>query len=145
MKIIEFESEINAPVNVVWDALWLDENYRKWTSAFSEGSYAVSNWKEGSGIHFLNSDGRGMYSKIAKLVENESMYFTHIGDIVDYKEVPVGENNYWNGFTENYDLEDINGKTLLKVNVQINEDHVEFFNEAFPKAMKLVKEIAEVL
>ena len=53
MKKLQFSIEINAPKEKVWDTLWQDENYRKWTSVFIEGSFAESDWKEGGKIHFL--------------------------------------------------------------------------------------------
>ena len=45
MKKLQFSIEINAPKEKVWDTLWQDENYRKWTSVFMEGSFAESDWK----------------------------------------------------------------------------------------------------
>ena len=54
MKNMNFDISINAPREKVWEVLWDDASYRKWTSAFSEGSYAVTdNWKKGSKILFL--------------------------------------------------------------------------------------------
>ena len=62
VKKIQFSIDINAPKEKVWHVLWNDAIYRKWTSVFSEGSKAVSDWKEGSKIHFLNENNYGMYS-----------------------------------------------------------------------------------
>jgi len=39
MKKLQFVLEINASKEKVKEALWQDENFRKWTSAFGEGSY----------------------------------------------------------------------------------------------------------
>ena len=52
-------------------------------------------------------------------------------------------------FSDNQDyagtlgLTQTNGTTDLKVELDIAEDHAEFFNDAFPKALQKVKEIAE--
>ena len=75
MKKLQFSIEINAPKEKVWDTLWQDENYRKWTSVFMEGSFAESDWKEGGKIHFLTPDRNGMFGIIEKLVPFEKMYF----------------------------------------------------------------------
>ena len=39
MKKLQFTIEINAFKEKVCEAIQQDENYRKWTSAFGEGSY----------------------------------------------------------------------------------------------------------
>ena len=42
-------------------------------STFCEGSYAVSNWNEGDGVHFLDSTGNGIYSIIDEKIENQKI------------------------------------------------------------------------
>ena len=42
MEKLHFSVNINASKEKVWQTLWDDTTYRKWTSAFSETSYAVS-------------------------------------------------------------------------------------------------------
>ena len=64
METLHFTTEINATTTKVWQVLWDDVTYRKWASTFCEGSYAVSNWNEGDGVHFLDSTGNGIYSII---------------------------------------------------------------------------------
>jgi uncharacterized protein YndB with AHSA1/START domain len=66
MTTLEFTTEIKATPEKVWQVLWNDATYREWTSTFSEGSYAVSNWNEGDSIHFLGPSGEGMNSIIEK-------------------------------------------------------------------------------
>ena len=60
LKKVSFSTSINAPKNKVWDILWYDETYRKWTSVFMEGSSAQSDWNEGSRIYFTDGKGSGM-------------------------------------------------------------------------------------
>jgi hypothetical protein len=55
MKQLHFSTDINAPRETVWNVLWNDATYRDWTSVFAEGSYAVSDWNEGSKIQFDRS------------------------------------------------------------------------------------------
>ena len=78
MEKLKFNIKINAPKEKVWETLWSDPSYKQWTAAFSEGSYAVSDWKEGSEIKFLNADGEGMYSLIEKKIINKQMTFNHL-------------------------------------------------------------------
>ena len=67
MENMNFSVDINASKEKVWDALWEDASYRKWTSAFMEGSYAVTdNWKQGTKVLFLDPKGSGMVSMVAE-------------------------------------------------------------------------------
>lgn len=40
MQHLIFSTTIDTPKEKVWDELWEDSSYRKWTSIFCEGSYA---------------------------------------------------------------------------------------------------------
>jgi len=144
MEKLKFSIGIKAPKEKVWNILWNDETYRKWTSVFSEGSYAVTDWKEGSKVLFLGGEGNGMYSVISKAKPNEFMSFKHLGVIKNSIEQPLDEESKkWSGALENYSLEEKNGLTELKVEMDMAEDHKSYFNETFPKALQKVKELSE--
>lgn len=144
MKKIQFTVDINAPKEKVWKSLWEDANYRKWTSAFHEGSYAVSDWKEGSKILFLTPEGTGMYSKIESNIPNEFMAFRHLGTVKNGKEEQANEETkQWEGAMESYKLQDNGKQTKLLVELNSIEDHLEYFKETFPKALNKLKEISE--
>ena len=139
MAKFDFSININAPREKVWDKLWSDEGYRRWTSVFTEGSYAESDWKEGSKIKFLSPNGSGMFGIIKKRIDNERMTFEHRGEIKEGKE----EAKDWAGAIEDYSLKDQNGMTELIVEMDMNEEFMEYFNNTFPKALQKVKEISE--
>ena len=144
MKKLNFLTEIKAPKEKVWKILWDDATYRKWTSAFGEGCYAVSDWAEGSKVLFLGGEGEGMHSIIAKKVPNQFMSFKHMGTVKDGKEQPESEESKkWSGAMENYSLDEKNGVTELAVTLDITEDFEQFFKETFPKALEVVKSLAE--
>lgn len=145
MKKVTFSIDIKAPKEKVWYSLWDDENYENWTSAFCEGSFTISDWNEGSKIYFLGpGGGGGMSSKISIKKPFDLMSFSHISEIMDFKELALTEETQaWSGSEERYDLTENNGITTVKVTVDIVETHADFFNEAFPKALQKLKEIAE--
>ena len=144
MKKLNFRIDINAPREQVWKTLWEDTTYRQWTSVFSEGSYAVSAWKEGSKIKFLSPEGSGMYSVIARLIPDEFMSFRHEGEVINgVEQVPTEEVSKWAGAMENYTLIQKDGVTELIVDMDITEDHEEYFRKTFPLALEKVKELAE--
>ena len=145
MKTMHFSVEIEAPKEKVWEALWQDEHYRNWASPFSEGSYAESDWKEGSRVVFLSPEGDGMYSTIDKLVPNKFMSFRHIGMVRNGEEMPQDEQSKaWSGAKENYELKEQNGKTSVEVSVDTFDEEASFL-KMFPKALNKLKEIAENL
>lgn len=139
MKKLEFVTEIHASPEKVWGTLWQDASYRKWTSVFMEGSYAESDWKEGSRIKFLSPGGKGMYSVIRRKVENEEMIFEHLGEVRDGKEIP----QQWGGAQERYFLKKTGENTQLKVVLDASEEWEKYFSETFPKALALVRQLSE--
>ena len=144
MKTLNFLTKIKASKEKVWNVLWDDETYRKWTSTFSEGSYAVSDWQEESKILFLSPDGGGMFSTIAKKIPNEFMSFKHLGIVKGGEEQPESEETKkWSGAMESYSLDEKNGVTELTVTVDITEPHEQYFQENFPKALENIKNLAE--
>lgn len=144
MKQQTFTIEIKAPKEKVWNAIWTDENYRKWTSAFCEGSYAKSSWKQGERVHFLTPNGDGMYSELTTLVPNEKMHFTHIGNLKNFEEQPLDEETKaWAGAKENYTLTEQDENTIITVEMDIAEQYWDYFNETFGKGLATIKEIAE--
>lgn len=144
MKILQFKIGIQASRKAVWNALWEDSNYRKWTRVFSEGSIAISDWKEGSKILFLDNSKNGMYSIIDQMVSEALMSFKHIGVVKNGKEEPLDEETKkWSGAKENYILIDLEDVTELEVSMDITEDFEDYFKQKFPLALEIVKEIAE--
>jgi hypothetical protein len=144
MEKLNFAININAPAEKVWQVLWNDATYRKWTSAFQEGSYAVSDWKEGSKIQFLSPDGSGMYSIIDTCKPNELMAFKHLGVVKDFAELPNDEETKtWSGGMEIYSLREENVTTILECSLDSVEQFKDYFQSTFPKALALVKAIAE--
>ncbi len=144
MQTLQFTIEINAPASKVWNVLWEDATYRKWTTAFCEGSYAISNWNEGDAVHFLDPNGNGMYSVIDKKIDNKLMSFRHIGNIMKHEEMPLDEETkQWTNCKEIYELSEANNQTKLTVNIDTLDNYTSFFNEAMPKAIELVKNLSE--
>jgi len=145
MEKLQFSTTINAPGNKVWSTLWEDSNYRNWTSAFSEGSYAVTdNWKEGSKVLFLSPGGNGMVSAVAVNKPNEFMSFKHLGEVSNGVEDTTSERvQQWAGATENYTLTEKDGKTILTIEMDITEEFKESFEKIWPAALEKVKILAE--
>ncbi|MDI5886632.1 SRPBCC family protein [Flavobacterium yafengii] len=144
MTTLEFKIEINAPKEKVWEILWNEETYKQWTSIFCEGSYAESDWKEGSKIHFLSPNGDGMNSIIFKKIDNEYMAFKHLSEIKKFQEMPVDDaTQEWTGAMEMYRLTEDNGITVLEAKMDAVEKYIDYFKTTWPKALDLVKKLSE--
>ena len=85
-----------------------------------------------------------MYSRIEKIEPGKFMSFKHLGVVKNGEEQPHDEETKkWSGSMENYMLNDLDGYTELTVEIDITEDHVDYFRKTFPEALKKVKEISE--
>ena len=144
MEKQQFKISIEAPREKVWDILWNDVSYREWTSVFSEGSRAETDWKKGSKVLFLSSSNEGMVSRIEENIPNEFMSFRHLGVVKDgVEDLEGGKAKEWTGSLENYTLKTVNGRTELIVDMDITDEYKDYFLTTFPKALEKVKELAE--
>jgi len=145
METLTYTTHINAPRQKVWQTLWDDASYRQWTVPFAEGCYAVTdNWKEGTKVLFLASNGDGMVSQVAANKPNEFMSFRHQGEIKDGVEDTTSEKvKQWQGSKENYTLTDKDGGTELVIDMDIAEAYKDYFNDTWPKALAQVKKLSE--
>lgn len=136
--------DINASKETVWDVLLQDETYRKWTSVFAEGSYAVCDWQEGSKAYFLTPEGSGLFSKVLVHKPCEMITFEHLGLMAGGKEMPENEEaKAWKGAKETYLASENDGVTTLKIEQETNEPAYDWMSETWDKALILVKELAE--
>jgi uncharacterized protein YndB with AHSA1/START domain len=141
MNRLHFSIDIAAPRNKVWRVLWDDASFRDWTSVFAQGSYAVSDWKEGSTIEFIDPSSRsGMSAVIEKKRPGEFMSFRHEAEIKNGKVQPPAE---WSGAHENYTLTANDGRTTLTVDLDAPDEHREMFEGKFPEALQRVKQLSE--
>jgi hypothetical protein len=144
MEKLNFSIKIKAPKQKVWSILMDDKTYRTWTSAFAEGSYAVTDWKEGSKALFLDGKGQGMVSTIAKNIPNEFLSIKHLGFVKNgIEDTKSDEVKAWAGAMENYTLKENGGITELKIDMDSNDEFINYFSETWPKALEKVKELSE--
>lgn len=144
MEKKEFNISINAPREKVWNILWSKNTYGAWTAPFSEGSRAeTDNWKKGSKVLFLDAKDDGMVSTVVENIPNEYMSFKHIGMVkAGVEDLTNPEIKNWAGF-ENYTLKSVNDQTQLIIDMDMNDEYKDYFEETWPKALDKIKELAE--
>ncbi|WHF52272.1 SRPBCC domain-containing protein [Chryseobacterium gotjawalense] len=140
MKKLEFTVEISASREKVWDALWSDQNYRKWTAVFIPGSYYEGELLEGNDIRFLSPGQHGLFAVVEKVIPFQSMHFVHFGLVLDG--ISQGKTFSENSI-EYYDLYETEQGTKLTVTINTEEEYVTYFSNSFPRALHAVKELAE--
>jgi hypothetical protein len=138
---LHFSIDVAAPRDKVWRVLWEDASFRDWSSVFAEGSYAVSDWNEGSTIQFIDpSSQSGMSSVIEKKRPGEFMSFRHEAEIKNGNVQPPPA---WSGAHENYTLTANDGRTTLTVDLDAPDEYRQMFEDKFPQALKRVKKLSE--
>lgn len=80
-----------------------------------------------------------MYSRVEKNISGKEMKFLHLGEIYD----GVETERDWGDATEDYILEETSTGTILKIEIQTSEEFKEFFEEKFPTALGIVKNLSE--
>ena len=139
-----YKITINATAEKIWDVLWGATNYPKWTSVFDPGSHAVTDWVEGSKALFLGAEGNGMVSRIVEHKPNEYMLFEHLGEIKDgVEDLESPQAKQWAGALEDYTLVAGKGNCELTTSIDIADDYAKWFEDIWPKALEIVKTMAE--
>lgn len=151
MKKVQFSKDINAPAQRVYDAMLgisNIESYQQWTSEFNPTSTYEGSWEKGAKIYFTGTDQNGnrggMVAEIADNIPFRFVSIRHYGFLDGDKEITEGpEVEKWAGGLENYSFHEENGTTTVTVEIDITEDHLDYFNTTWPKALNKLKEIAE--
>lgn len=149
MQKLNFSILINAPKEKVWDTMLEDKTYREWTKPFNEGSYYKGNWEKGSKIQFFGTDPEtgkegGMVSRIAENKPYEYLSIEHLGIIKNgVEDTTSKEATKWTPAFENYRFKETDGTTEVSVELDSAEDYGKMFEEMWPKALEILKDLAE--
>lgn len=145
---LHFETTINATPSKVYEVMLDYEHYKTWTSEFNPSSRYEGSWDKGSKIHFIgvSQDGieEGMVSRIKENIPNQLVSIEHRGYYKEGEEITSVESAQdWIGAIEQYTFEEVNGSTLLSVDMDGNDQYNDYFKEAWPRALKSLKSICE--
>ncbi len=141
---LQFSTTINAPVAVVWKTMLDADSYRRWTSAFTEGSYYEGSWSQGSRIRFLSPSGDGMVAEIAENRPHEFISIRHLGYIANGVEDTTSDAiRAWAPAYENYTFQSVPEGTRLVVDQDVTANFEQFMKDTWPKALGLLKQLCE--
>ena len=147
-KAMHFEVTINANAGKVYQVMLDNEKYKEWTAVFNPSSHFIGSWEKDSKILFLGTDQDGstggMVSRIRDNIPNRFVSIEHIGIVQNGKEILYGPKvDQWAGALENYTFVANSRDTLLKIDLDVNEEFKSYFEETWPKALNKLKEICE--
>lgn len=146
MKELTFTKTIQAPAQKVWEVLWNDDTYRKWTSHFNSSSYMKSNWEVGGKTLFLDGEGNGMISIIKELDPPFKVVFSHVGQIIKGREDTTSDEvKAFAGALEKYILTEENRVTDLTMSVETSHQFEQMMIDGFTKGIEDVKQLSEQL
>lgn len=145
---LHFEITINAPVEKIYSTMIAEKSYNEWTAAFNPTSQYKGSWDKNAKILFIGTDKDGavggMVSRIKENMPNKFISIEHLGMLKGEEEITSGaEVEGWAGALENYTFKSVDGKTLLSVDMDSNEDFKAYFMETWPKALDVLKSLCE--
>ena len=148
MEKIKFETTINAAAEKVYSIMLADATYRQWTAEFNPSSYYEGKWETGAKILFvgISKEGKkeGMVGMVKQAAPNKFISIEYLGLVSGGTEITSGPDiEGWAGATENYTFKDVNGQTLLQVEMDTNENFKSYFEATWPKALNKLKAICE--
>ena len=142
MNELEFQIEIQASKEKVWQTLWRDDSFRQWAGLIDPGTYMIGVMKKGCELQFISSEnGYGVTSLVEEMTVNEYLRLRHKADT--QKSGEKSRENEWTGGSERYSLGETEEKTTLVVILDVPQEMEAYFKAAYPKALKRVKELAE--
>ena len=151
MKKLQFKKDINASAEKVYNTMLGISNiktYEQWTSAFNPTSTYEGSWEKGSKIYFVGTDENGkkggMVSEIADNIPFRFVSIRHVGMLDGDNEITEGpEVEKWAGGLENYSFQEHNGMTTVTIEIDAEEEYLDYFNSTWSKALNKLKELAE--
>lgn len=142
MNELQFDIEISASKEKVWDTLWQDETFRQWSGLIDPGTYMKGELRQGNEVEFISAEnGYGVTSLVAEVIPAEYLLLRHQADTQDSGEQE--REKEWTGGEESYRLKEVGGVTTLTVTFGVPSTQEEYFKENYPKALERVKELAE--
>lgn len=145
LKTISKTVVINATPEKIWEVLFSDRYNRIWYAEFNEGTYAKTDWKEGSPVWFLAPDGSGLAGRIVKNDPYKELTLVYTGEVKDGKEDITSESaDAIKGGRESYYIRQTGeGVSELRCESDMDANFYEMMSAAFDRALVKIRNLAE--
>lgn len=125
------------------------ETYKQWTALFNPaGSWFEGDRSQWSEMRFIWPDPKdqtktgGMLAVVEENKPYEFISLKYEGEIMN-GDIGTDVNASWVGAHENYTFSEKDGVTKVEVDIDVDESMQMFMENAWPKALQLLKEISE--
>ena len=145
-RTISHTLQINATREGVWEILTKDAYVRQWYAAFCEGTYAQTDWAEGSKALFINASGDGMAGIIKESKPNERLYIAYTGMVAKFEEDYSSESaQKLVGGYEAYTLTEVDGRTRLDISAggDMVDNMFNYMEQSWQAAVTIIIRLAE--
>ncbi|RDC63799.1 SRPBCC family protein [Adhaeribacter pallidiroseus] len=143
-QIIKKSIEINAPAAKIWDVLLLDQYNRIWFAEFSPGTFADTDWQEGSKVVFKDDSGSGIIGTIVANQFGKLLSVEYTGILkADAEDYASKEAQQVKGGREIYRVAENNGATQLEIEADMGAEMYEMMAGAWDQALLKIKDLAE--
>lgn len=143
-RTIEKSVDVAAPPERVWEVLLDDATYRVWTAAFLGGSFAETDWCQGSTVRFLGPSGSGLLGRVVTSRRPELIDVEYEGLVAEGRDDTDSETaREYRGARETYRLSAVDGGTHLSISAPMGEDYYDDMVAAWDDALARVQELAE--
>jgi len=135
---ISKNATINATAGAVWKVLLAPNG--NWANAFGDGSYAKTDWKQGSAIVWTDPNGSiGARGFIDNLDENNKLVLSYFDDVDPSPGEEPGE------YKEIFTIEKASDSSvkLTAVSGPLSKKYVKPHSEMWEKAVNVIKSLAE--
>jgi uncharacterized protein YndB with AHSA1/START domain len=144
MQTIKKTIDIQAPKEKVWHVLLDDKFSRIWYAAFSEGTYAETDWKTGSKVVFKDNSNSGLVGRVIANQPNEVLTVEYTGVLTNGVEDYESEQaKAMKGSQEKYRLTEKSGLTHLSIESDMDDEYFDSMSAAWDKALQKVQALAE--
>lgn len=145
MQTREYEIDIAAPAKAVWETLLNPDLYARWSKAFSEQSTFIGKWGAGEEMLFFDPTRGGTKAVLDVFKPMQQMVARHIAVLNEQMQEDATSEvaKQWMGSLEDYRLEAIAEGTRLKVVMSVPESFVPMFDNSWPQALELIKQLSE--
>jgi uncharacterized protein YndB with AHSA1/START domain len=143
-KVIKKSIGINAPKEKVWDVLIQDKLTRMWYAEFSEGTYAETDWQQGSKVAFKDKSESGMVGTVVVNNPGEMLAVEYQGIVAEGKEdYDSNMAQDVKGGREIYRLAEKYGVTQLDIESDMTPEYFDTMSQSWDKALQKIKSLAE--
>jgi|SRR5690606_9607401 len=149
MKKMQFKIDIHAGIENVYDTMLGEKTFKKWTSEFNPTSDFEGSWEKGAKILFVGVNKEGKREGMVGLIEENIPYrfisIKYIGLLNGDKEITEGpEIESWVNTFENYSFSGNDIQTTVTVDIDIQDQWVDYYEKTYPKALERLKQICEL-